>query len=257
MDSTTIVNEASRYINDQSLTLATFLSTIGIIILAALRQLAPLIIKRFQSRLEVLRQDDENRAMVARQEDQLAADAKAFLSEAAREQMSTIKTLAEECQDELRDMRKELLTAQVERAELRAKDEVRIIEINRISKELADTRVLLIETRETLEKANSVKDTLQGELASFRLELDRLRNQVTVLETRLQTEQQNNIALEKRLQLTEAELKVKDQLLAESKAVNETLRKDVRELQGKLKEYMNRVQTGRETADLLKRVNEE
>jgi chromosome segregation ATPase len=102
-----------------------------------------------------------------------------------------------------------------------------------------------------------MRDDLQKELYQLKSEMDRVRNQVSILESRLYTEQQTGIALEKRLQSAEAELKIKDQLLAESKILNEALRNDVRDLQNKLKEYMTKTNPTAEsliTQELLKKV---
>jgi chromosome segregation ATPase len=253
----TTITDIAQQVNTQTVTLATILSTVGFVALAAVRQLAPIVIKRFQTKLEIEDQDEHEKTIKHRQDEQLVDEAKTFLSEAARDQMTTIKTLAEECQGELKDMRKVLLEAQVERAELKAKDDIRTEEIERISKDLFDAKAIIMSTKEALDSAQDMRDDLQKELYQLKSEMDRVRNQVSILESRLYTEQQTGIALEKRLQSAEAELKIKDQLLAESKILNEALRNDVRDLQNKLKEYMTKTNPTAEsliTQELLKKV---
>lgn len=248
MDTTTISDIATQ-LNGQTLTVATVLSTLGFVTLAAVKQLAPIVIKRFQTKIEFSEHEELEKIKKHRYDERIVDDAKSFLSEAAREQMSTIKTMAEECQGELKDMRKVLMEAEIERAELKAKDEIRTEEIQRITRDLSDAKIIITSTKEALDSSQDMRDELQKEFQSLRREMEKVRNQVIVLESRLQTEQQTSIALEKRLQIAEAELKVKENLLNESKVLNEALRKDVQELQKKLKEYMTKTNPDAQSLD--------
>lgn len=219
------------------LTAATFLSALGFIVLMTIKQLAPSLIKRIQSRWDTNVKEEQTKAATEAAEDKLSIEAKSFLTEAAKDHLDTIRNMAQECQDEVKALRKEILESKIERASLQAKDEVRIEEIQRIRNDYIEAKGNLNQAKSESEAAKNLVTKLQEEMSGLRQEVDRMHNQISVFETRLMSEQQNTRIIEKRLEAAEAEIKLKDGLLKESQMRNDKLSQDIKDLQRKLREY--------------------
>lgn len=234
------------------LTSATFISAVLTVILVTFKQIAPTIGKRIQSRLETSLKEEKAKAETEEAEDKLTIEAKSFLAETAKEHIDTYKNIAQQYQDEVKLLRQDILNSRVEQATLQAKNDAKLEEIQRVKTDYLEARSRLDEARVSLDSAQDRVDKMTTEMLELKQQVERMNNQISVLESRLLSEQQNSRVIEKRLESAEAELKVKDELLKESKIRNDRLSQDIRDLQRKLREYaakLHVVETNMESAN--------
>lgn len=221
-----------------------FLSAIGGIIIFTLN----VITNRMKSRNEIKSKKESHELDENIKEDMLSQQAKAFLTEQARENIVTIKRMSEDTQARLNDIQKENHTYFIELAELRALDKLRSEEIIRLREDVKTASVKLTDATESLHNAKTQLVALQVRVAILAGEIENLKQ-------KLKEHEVERMELIKEISTLKNNLLEKEKQVAEIESINSHLQTEIAKLKSEIVIYRMQIEayeTKNDNIDIVK-----
>jgi len=144
-----------------------------------LKSVSPAVIKLISSSLEKGAELNSHRTNIEKEEESLSLQAKAFISELAKNSIETLRAEAQVTKQELENIRQQNNAQLIELGSLRARDDFREAEIQRLRSDVREAKETSVWARKALSESQDEISRLNVQVAHLRSEVERLQLQLT------------------------------------------------------------------------------
>ena len=227
---------ADEVTTKDALTVGGFVGIMALIVVGMAKIVGPAYAKWYAQSLDTKAKSEVHNLEVDKEEDKLSIEAKQLLAQQARDSMSDFRTLVQDMQREVKELRKENNKYLIELGELRARDEIRSMEIERLRKEVQETYTTSSVSKQALTEA-------QGEINQLRLQVDLLQKEMDRLTNQYRAALENNQTLTYNLEQARRDLTVMETELNTVKTNYTRVLTEKDELAKRLLEIISREQS--------------